>query len=406
MRISKPSQSPDFFELSLPSSKSISNRVLIIQELCDASIDLLNISQANDTVLMQNILKSKSLTWNVEDAGTAMRFLTSLAAILPGIRNIYGTDRMHDRPIRDLVDALRILGAKIEYLGREGYPPLKIEGGNLKHAKVKIPGNISSQFISSILLISPYVKGGVTLEIVDEQVSLPYIEMTILLMEHFGIDVERKGSEIVVKQQLYKAVHYKVEADWSSASYWFNMAVLFPNTHFRLNNLKRESIQGDAQIVNYYKSFNLNCTDVDNGIELICQSLNFPKESNFDLNSTPDLAQTIITLMVNLQIEGQFEGIEHLRFKETDRISALQNEIAKLGFDLKKSKGAYKLMKSGKKKWSEYRFDVYKDHRMAMSFALLAALGDVELNAVSSVVNKSYPTFFSELERFGFKIEY
>jgi 3-phosphoshikimate 1-carboxyvinyltransferase len=389
--------------ISLPASKSETNRMLIIRALSGNTVQVDNISSARDSYLMQKLLSSSETELDVQDAGTTMRFLTAFFGIGNSEKIIKGTERMHQRPIGLLVDSLKKLGAQIEYLGKEGYPPLKIlpfhySGTN----QISIPGNISSQFISALLLISPNLPEGIEINIEGEVYSRPYIEMTLQLMGKMGIDYKWGDGKISVPAQQYKKGTYSVESDWSAASYWYGIAALSDKSDFFLKGLLPDSLQGDSAITSIMKSFGVDTVFEESGARMI-KSKKIPEKFIHDFKECPDLAQTIAVLCAALQIEISFTGLESLRIKETDRITALQNELKKVGVELVEKNNNWIFSRNNFKMPEKICFSTYHDHRMAMAFAPLAVFGEIEIEH-PEVVNKSYPEFWTHLGQSGFNL--
>lgn len=386
----------------MPASKSLSNRVLIIDALSGSKSSLQNLSDANDTRLMQALVNSTDNVIDVEDAGTTMRFLTAFFSITNKQKIITGTSRMKERPIGILVDALRTLGADIEYVEKEGYPPLKVTGltkQNTSHLRIR--GDVSSQFISALMMVAPVLPQGLTLTLEGKIGSRPYIEMTRSLMEKFGVKTQFSGSVITITSQKYTPAQYTVESDWSGASYWYGFAALAENAMIQLPGLEEQSLQGDSVIVNVMSNLGVNTQVADNLFTLT--KVKYDKEIRWDFSNCPDLAQTVAVVCAAKGIHGYFTGLESLRIKETDRISALQNELRKIGADfVEDSTSHWKLIPS-KALPAKASFNTYKDHRMAMAFAPLATLMDVTIEN-PSVVKKSYPTFWDDVKSFGFSV--
>ncbi len=373
-----------FCEIDLPASKSISNRLLIISALCLNKFKIQNLSDSQDTMSLKNAIDSNNRTLDVGAAGTSFRFLTAFLSTLDGLEYILtGSERMKERPIKELVDSLRKLGAEIEYLGKENFPPLKITGKNLTGGKIQIDGSISSQFISALLLIAPNLKNGIELEIVGGIVSKPYIKMTLSLMKYFGVNYDWEDNIIYVKSQKYIAKDYKVESDWSSASFWYQIASLSENCNIKIRGLDKKSIQGDMRLIDLFNRLGVNSEFIRNNLILTKNNnLNVPKL--IDLIDTPDLYQPLRCTIFGLRKSSKFIGLFTLKDKETDRVRSLDKELKKI--------------KSSK------IINTYKDHRMAMCFApLCIVFGELQINNVE-VVNKSYQKFWEDLELAGFKI--
>jgi 3-phosphoshikimate 1-carboxyvinyltransferase len=320
---------------SLPASKSLSNRALIIRALCKESFKIKNLSTSDDTSILAAALKDlNNQIIDVSAAGTAMRFLTAYFSLLPGIRTLTGSERMKQRPIHELVKILRELGASIEYLEKEGCPPLKIIGNDLTAKPVRIKGTISSQYISALLMIAPYLDADFTLTIKDKILSKDYIWMTIKIMQKYGIDIEWEGDKIYVKKGIYKPEEIIIEADWSSASYWFEIVSLSENAMIELTGLKRNSLQGDSVLTELYKTLGVDSAFTNFGLRI----KNIPTTCKFfeyDFTDCPDLAQTLTVTLIAKSIPFKLTGLDNLSIKETDRIKALVTEFEKLGIHIK-----------------------------------------------------------------------
>ena len=390
--------------IKLPASKSEANRALIISALSGGASELQNLSEANDTQLLQRLLKSNSETIDAEDAGTVMRFLTAYYAVTGQAKTLTGTERMCQRPIKVLVDALRELGASITYLGEEGYPPLKIEafkGSGKKHLKVR--SDISSQYISALLMVAPLLPDGLVLELEGKIGSKPYINMTLSLMEHFGVVANFKGNTITVAHQKYKPATFQVESDWSAASYWYSMVALAKEAEVTLLGLKKDSFQGDSAIVEIMDHLGVYTSFTKDGVYLTKKHCE--RHLVYDFSDCPDLAQTVVALCAALGVTLEITGLESLRIKETDRIHALQIELLSLGCKLEELTPGVFRMEPGLILKEQLEFRTYQDHRMAMAFAPLALLAPTKIQE-PSVVRKSYPRFWEDLEKAGFEIKY
>lgn len=388
----------------LPASKSISNRVLILNALAGTGSELFNLSDANDTQLMLRLVSSPSEMIDVEDAGTTMRFLTAYFAVTNQKKVLTGTSRMKERPIGILVEALRMLGADITYLEKGGYPPIKLGGFRGQQVgEVSIRGDVSSQYISALMMIAPSLPKGLKLILEGNIGSRPYIEMTRSLMKEFGADSAFEGNIINIKPQRYKPVRYTVESDWSGASYWFAFAALTDEAEIVLPRISLQSLQGDRAIADIMSHLGVTATALPG--ELLRLTKSAHKNSlHWDFTHCPDLAQTVAVICAAKGIEGLFTGLQSLRIKETDRIAALQNELRKIDADLVENANAteWRLIPS-KKLPSTASFETYKDHRMAMAFAPLAARMTVSL-VNPSVVKKSYPRYWDDLKSLGLQI--
>ena len=395
-----------FGKVDLPASKSISNRLLIIQQLCDQSFEIINKSTAKDTELLSAILASDRNVVDAEDAGTTFRFLTAFYSTQEGEKILTGSPRMKERPIKVLVDALRELGADISYMDQEGYPPIAIRGKQLKGGEIKIDGSISSQYISALLLIAPRLELGLTVTLKGKIASKPYIQMTLELMKRMGISYLWKDNVITVPSQKYKPLSVIVEPDWSAASYFFQMAALASSSELTLNGLNKESIQGDSIISSLFEQFGVKVSYLKKGIKLRKEIPGNPyQQFDYDFSDCPDLAQTFAPLVAQQGLPSIFSGIKSLKIKETDRVEALKNEIAKFGIDLLPFDEESFELKAQEFHPSTEPIETYKDHRMAMAFAGLALKQDEIIIKDAEVVKKSFPDFWDALDKIGFKVE-
>lgn len=391
--------------VQLPASKSMSNRALILNALSLSPYPIRNLSDCEDTKVLIDAFNSQSNQFDIKAAGTAMRFLTAFLAGMEGKWIIKGSKRMHERPIYPLVETLIALGAEIDYLEKEGYPPLKINGRRLKGGEVYLSGNISSQFISALLMIAPIMENGLVMHIENEIVSKPYIQLTLSMMEKCGVQARWDGNDITVKPQVYNAVEFVVEPDWTAASYWYEMVSLIPGAEVTLTGLGRNSLQGDSNVTNLFSDLGVTTEFVSEGI-IIRNTKKRTKKFFHDFVNEPDLAQTFAATCCFIGIPFLFSGIQSLKIKETDRVAALTNELKKLGYLLKENE-------IGMLEWDGERclpekepaIDTYDDHRMAMSLAPGAIVsGSLVIND-PKVVSKSYPDFWNDLKQAGFTIE-
>jgi 3-phosphoshikimate 1-carboxyvinyltransferase len=395
----------------LPASKSEANRALILQALAGGGT-LSNLSDAHDTQLMRRLLAAAPSTavLDAEDAGTVMRFLTAYLTVTNWRGRLTGTARMQERPIAVLVDALRQAGASISYLNNEGYPPLALEGfaaapNTAEPSTLAVRGDISSQYISALLMVGPRLPGGLRLQLTGHIGSRPYINMTVALMQLFGADYTVEGDTFLVRPRAYQPTDYTVESDWSAASYWYSLVALAPaGSEITLPWLRQESLQGDQAIVAMMRPFGVETTFLPDGVHLRRQAV--AQEGQplaFDFTDCPDLAQTVAVVAAARNIPVEMTGLESLRIKETDRIAALQTELAKFGGDLRDlGEGRFRAESNGFRV-SGQSVGTYHDHRMAMAFAPLAMLGPVSIES-PTVVKKSYPQFWKELANSGFLI--
>ena len=391
----------------LSSSKSISNRALILKAMAGDQSIVSNLSDARDTQLMMQALANPGKTIDVKDAGTTMRFLTAYFSLTGKPKILTGTDRMKERPIGLLVDALRKLGATIEYVEKEGFPPIEIRGFEKQlTSQIEIPGNISSQYISALMMTAPLLPNGLTISLTGNIGSVPYILMTAALMKEFDVEcrLDLKKKAIEVAPQRYKPAQYTVEADWSSASYWFGFTALAKEASITLPNVTEKSLQGDSVIVSIMDQIGVQSTFLEGSLLLTKKEP--AKHLVWDFKDCPDLAQTILPVCAAKGISGEFIGLESLRIKETDRIVALQNELAKIGSILTETQtGNWKLHPPTSKLQlpTSVIINTYHDHRMAMGFAPWATLFDLKIES-PEVVNKSYPGFWEDMKGVGFEI--
>jgi len=398
--------------ITLNGSKSIANRALIIRALCEEDFPIHKLSNSKDTVLMDGLLKSHSDVRDAGAAGTTFRFMTAYLSMQPGTQTLTGTERMKQRPIGVLVDALRKLGANIDYLEKEGYPPLKIHApDSFGHSnQVTISAGTSSQYISALLMIAPTLPNGLELILDGEIVSRPYIEMTLNLMAYFSVLHQWDGNTIKVAHQKYQPRPFTVEADWSGASYYYAIAAFAKDVDLQLDGLFEESVQGDSVLVEMMEQFGIQSTFNETGVRLTKTDAELPPVFEWDFIKCPDLAQTIAVICGGLGVQGLFTGLKTLRIKETDRIAALQNELAKMQVFLSalpkrfspKSDKEY-FMIEGKAVVDNPTFPTYEDHRMAMAFAPLAQLGQINIEE-PKVVDKSYPLFWEDISTLGFVV--
>lgn len=393
-------------EIPLPSSKSESNRILIINALAGGQSNLTNLSEARDTRTMIRLLASDDEVLDVGDAGTTMRFLTAYTSIQGKRRILTGTPRMQERPIKLLVDALRTLGATIDYQKNEGYPPIEIKGfTEQKTDKLSIRGDISSQYISALLMIAPALPQGLKLALTGTVNSRPYIDMTLSLLKVFGIVSESQGNTISIAHQSYAPATYMVESDWSGASYWYSIVALAEKAKIKLIGLKKGSLQGDSAIVDIMAQLGVKTTYEKDGVVL--EKTEHKTSLTIDFSTCPDLAQTIAVICAAKGVTCGMTGLQTLRIKETDRIAALQNELAKIGGALEEKIYDKEWFLSPSKdtawKTKNVSFHTYEDHRMAMAFAPLATLAAITIED-PNVVEKSYPTYWKDLANAGFRL--
>lgn len=433
-------------EIALPASKSISNRALVLYALAGKQSLRTDFADCEDSLLMLNALQSPEAVKDAGAAGTVMRFLTAYYAQTPGEWTLTGTERMKQRPIGLLVDALRQLGADITYTENPGYPPLLIKGKRLSGGRLSIDGSISSQYITALMLIGPYVDGGLEIELLNKIASAPYIRMTLGLMQAFGAQLSFEGNLIRIAAGAYTAPEeFRVEADWSAASYWFEVLSLARSGQVLLHGLQADSLQGDAKVMEWFRDFGVQAEFIelpagekasatgevvtesvgskvtgspqagkpDKGALLLSKTKQQCSFFEADFSQQPDLAQTFVVTAALRGIPFRIGGLESLKIKETDRLQALIREMLKLGFILEES-SPNTLEWQGKKQPAQSRVSIatYQDHRMAMSFAPVA-LRIKDQNEIKhfeiedpTVVAKSYPGFWEDLKSCGFTIEY
>ena len=388
-------------------SKSESNRMLILQALFE-ELEIDNLSNSDDTQVLQKALSSNDEVIDVHHAGTAMRFLTAYLSIQENKTSVLtGSSRMKERPIGVLVDALRMLGADISYREKEGFPPLLIKGKKLDKHQVTLKADVSSQYISALLLIAPVLKNGLQLALEGEITSIPYIKMTLSLLNELGVETEFTDNVISVNSfksniNVLKNATFVVESDWSSASYFYSIVALSKiGTTIELSSYKQNSLQGDSSLVEIYKEFGVATQFKNNSIQLI-KTENGLGNKSFNLNKSPDIAQTIVVTAFAMGVSCDLYGLHTLKIKETDRLEALKTELTKFGAEVVITNDSLHLKNASSIK-STVNVDTYQDHRMAMAFAPLALKTDLVIND-SEVVSKSYPEFWNDLKTLGIQI--
>ena len=407
-------QAPSHFNttINLPASKSISNRALIINALAGGMARLDNLSDCDDTSVMLHALRDLPEVIDVKAAGTAMRFLTAYLSITEGTHVVTGSERMKHRPIGVLVEALRYLGAEIDYLGEEGYPPLRITGRSLEGGRIDMPGNVSSQYVSALMMAAPAMRKGLELRLTGEIASRPYIDLTLWVMGEFGADAEWSDIDtITVKPKAYARQEYQIENDWSGSSYWYELLALCDDDESKicLTGLMDGSRQGDS-VVRYVfsllgvkTSFQGHGQDIPTTVGLSRHLRTIPR-LDYDFVNSPDLAQTLAAGCCGMNIPFHFKGLGSLRIKETDRIEALKTELRKLGYVLESRNDAELIWNGERCEASMAPIDTYEDHRMAMAFAPLAMVFPGLRIKDPQVVSKSYPHFWADLRHAGFII--
>jgi len=391
--------------ITITGSKSESNRSLLLAALFP-DIKIENISNSDDAQVMAKGLKISEGTVDIHHAGTAMRFLTGYFSSQKGKEVVLtGSKRMTERPIKILVEALKTLGAEISYVQDEGYPPIKIKGQRIEKDKVSLPANVSSQYISSLLLIAPSLQNGLELELVGKITSVPYIKMTLALLEEIGVETSFVGNVIKVSPKAkVAATTLVVESDWSSASYFYSICALAaPGTEITLSAYKRKSLQGDSVLADIYTSFGVETTYGENKITLKKTDQKVLAENEFDLANAPDIAQTIAVTCFGLGVGCHLVGLHTLKIKETDRLEALYTELSKLGAKISVTDKTLTLLPTIHIN-ADVAIDTYNDHRMAMAFAPLAMKTTLLVND-AEVVSKSYPDFWTDLKQLDFSIK-
>lgn len=399
--------------INLPASKSISNRVLMIHALAGGDTLPDNLSDCDDTEVIIRALAAMPYEIDIKAAGTAMRFMTAYLSVTEGKHLLTGTDRMKRRPIAPLVNALRYLGADIRYAGETGFPPLIINGKTLEGGRLEVPGNISSQYISALLMIGPALKEGLELHLMGEIISRPYIDLTLWTMQEFGAEAEWTDMDIItVRPQVYKSHPYLIENDWSASSYWYEMLALqgASGSSIKLKGLTDGSKQGDS-VVKYLFSLLGVKTTFDNKEEGQPTTVTLTRHRcllprlDYDFTGSPDLAQTFVVTCALLDIPFTFTGLASLKIKETDRIEALKAEMKKLGYLIKDENNNTLRWEGERCTPSLQPIDTYEDHRMALAFAPAACrFPELRINN-PGVVSKSYPHYWDDLRKAGFNIE-
>ncbi len=392
--------------IKITGSKSISNRVLILNALSSTPSEIKNLSKSDDTVTLDSLLRSNEKVLDAHHAGTTFRFMTAYLCLQKGTQVLTGSDRMKERPIGALVEALKEIGADIEYLEKEGYPPLKISGALVqKNNVIEIAADISSQFLSALCMIGPCLSEGLILKLKGELVSKPYLDMTLQLMQKFGVEATFENNRITINPQSYTSIPYTVESDWSSASYHFAIAAIAGEAEITLNNFYADSFQADAAILSFCEQLGVEAS-INNGALEISSSNSVTKNMAHDFITHPDIAQTIAVIAAAKNMSIKYRGLKTLMIKETDRVAALREELSKIGVTLSELKeDAYEFLQEGELNINSPTFSTYQDHRMAMAFAPLALRSPIEIEN-PKVVNKSYPTFWTDLQTLGFRLEF
>ncbi len=392
-------------EICLPSSKSISNRALIIRALTGENFPIANLSDCDDTRAMLAALTNRGRLIDIGAAGTAMRFLTAYLAQKQNFEGLLtGSERMKQRPIRLLVEALRSLGAEVDYAEADGFPPLNIIGKCLEGGTIELKGDVSSQYVSALMMIAPTMQHGLRIKLIPPVISEPYIALTQHLMQTFGVQMQRSETLIEIPAQYYKAREFTVESDWSAASYWYEILALRSSGSYLLKGLRPDSAQGDAEVAHLFEQLGVSTAFEADGARISAHG-NVTEKMIYDFVRQPDLAQTFVVTCCFLNAPFHFSGLQTLKIKETDRIAALMAELRKFGFELTEPN-------DGELSWDGVRKNTtaeivsvatYDDHRMAMSFAPIAVQQPVVIENYE-VVSKSYPTFWNDLAKAEFKI--
>jgi len=390
--------------INISGSKSESNRLLTLRAYT-SFFNINNLSDSDDTNTMISSLKSDNKEINIGHAGTAMRFLTAYySSILNSSKILTGSARMKERPILILVEALNNLGADIEYIDEKGYPPIRLNGKLISKNIVTLPANVSSQYVSSLMMLGVSINEGLKIKLSTKITSLPYIHMTKKIIERIGGNVDVKPDEIIIKQLVSNKIPDQiVESDWSSASYFFSLVALSDTSDLTLSSFFNKSIQGDSRIVDIYKQFGVETNFINNKIHLKKNNVDLPVNISINLRDNPDLAQTIIVTCLGLGVDCKLEGLQTLKVKETDRLLALKREIEKFEVDSIAISDQSITLKNNSKLKSGVSINTYDDHRMAMSFAPLSMINPIVINN-PEVVSKSYLNFWNDLESIGFNI--
>jgi len=390
--------------VDLPSSKSLSNRALIFEALAKHDLNLQNLSHAQDTQLLKSLLASEEETLDCHNSGTVMRFLAAYFAIKKGRKSLTGHERMKERPIGELVSALSQLGASIKYLERKGYPPIEIHGKPLKGGMVELDASISSQFVTALLLIAPFTEKGIHLKFTGIPVSRPYFMMTVKMLEYYNVKVNQQSNEIQVKPKTsIKPKSLAIEGDWTAAANWMALATVFSGSNLQLKPLLKSSWQGDQAIVDFLFSFGLETKFGGEKKFKVISHDKLPDSLESLMTDHPDLVQTMAVLCTLHQIPFVFQGLQSLRIKETDRIEALKHELQKTGAQVHAGEDYLSCEHYEPLPTQPIYIKTYEDHRMAMSFGLMAAKHSNVLIENPEVVHKSYPNFWESLANVGFK---
>ncbi len=404
IRVSKPDKSLRG-TIVLPGSKSVTARALIIKALCEENFELLNYSLSEDSMTLLELLNSEETALDCKDGGTTLRFLTAFLAIHEGDVLLTGSERMRNRPIGPLVDALRQIGCEIHYLEKDGFPPLQIRGKIPTGNRIEVEASMSSQFVSALLLIAPKLPNGLVIKMKGDIVSKPYIELTLQIMKHFGISYEWNQNVISIYNQPYRGNNFRVESDWSAASYYYSMAALCDDVDLKLIGLNRLSFQADSIVAKVMEKFGVTTSYIENGIRLT-KNENSLQHFEYDFKQCPDLAQTLLFTCAGLKITAQVSGLNTLKIKETDRVKALMFELARLGAPVKEINHGLNLgISLNLQLLHDLDFETYNDHRMAMSLTPLAIAHKIITINNPEVVRKSYPAFWDDIKELGFQLD-
>ncbi len=392
-------------KINLPASKSICNRALIINALSDSPYEISNLSNCDDTQAVVRVLNSNDNHFDIGAAGTAMRFLTAFLSKIAGEWTITGTERMKNRPIKILVEALNSLGANISYVEKEGFPPLKIKGSALLGGEITLDGSVSSQYVTALMMIAPLIKEGLTIHLKGYIASKSYIRMTIRIMEEFGVKALFDDKKITILPQEYKCLRYTVESDWSAASYWYEIMALMGEGEIFLSGLQENSSQGDMAAAKLFSLLGVQSNFTKDGVLLTTKNERISKLI-YDFTDQPDLVQTFVVTCCLLNVTFSFSGLSTLKIKETDRIAALIAEMKKLGYVLKETEENTLTWNGEKVKQDDIPvIETYEDHRMAMAFAPACIKIKNLCIQDPQVVSKSYPNFWDDLKNVGFDIK-
>ena len=386
--------------VALVSSKSISNRLLIIKQLCKNKVEIQNLSNSNDTKILSEILKEFQTKKNIncQDAGTALRFIVAFLATKEGIWKVSGSKRIHERPIKPLIDCLAELGTEFKYLDKKGFPPLEIRSKKLKSKKLSLPGDISSQFISALLLVAPTIENGLDLEITSKILSKPYINMTLDLMNKFEIDYSWEKNLIKVQKQSYLGKSIHVENDWSAASFWYSFLALSKSGEIKIPNLHANSIQGDSILSSIYSKLGIK-TEFNEESIILSKTKNTAKEIALDLSNHPDLALPIIVTCAGLGTKVHLMGLESLKIKESNRLECIKKELSKFNISCEIDSSSIKIKENQNILQPKSIIECHDDHRIPMSIASLCMKVDSVKFDDQKVVNKSYPKFWEDFYR-------